>query len=67
MIKFASILFLLMFITGLTAINLGIVALSMAGQNSARKAKSIIGLCLGTVPFLLLIVIFMASGPRFRF
>ncbi|MDT4897873.1 MAG: hypothetical protein QOH25_2950 [Acidobacteriota bacterium] len=68
MIKFASILFILMFITGLTAINLGLVALSMSGQNPSRKAKSIIGLCLGFLPFLLIIILFMAAnGPRLRF
>jgi hypothetical protein len=67
LVKFVSILFMLMFITGLTAINVGIVAVSMASQNPTHKAKSIVGLCLGAVPFLLLIIIFMASGPRFRF
>ena len=68
MIKFASVLFILMFITGLTAINLGLVALSMSSQNPSRKAKSIIGLCLGLLPFLLIIILFMAaSGPRLRF
>jgi hypothetical protein len=68
MVKFATIFFMLMFITGLTAISLGFVGLSMASQNPTHKAKSIIGLCLGFVPFLLLIILFMAaSGPRFRF
>ena len=68
MVKFASILFMLMFITGLTAINLGLVALSMANNNPTGKAKSIIGLCLGFLPFFLLIILFMAaSGPRLRF
>ena len=68
MVKFATILFILMFITGLTAINLGLVALSMSGQNPTRKAKSIVGLCLGFLPFLLIIILFMAaSRPGFRF
>lgn len=68
MVKFATILFMLMFITGLTAISLGFVALSMASQNPTRKAKSIVGLCLGFLPFLLIIILFMASsGPRLRF
>ena len=68
MIKFATIFFMLMFITGLTAISLGFVALSISGQNPTRKAKSIVGLCLGFVPFLLIIILFMAAGgPRLRF
>jgi hypothetical protein len=68
MVKFATLLILLMFLTGLTAINVGIVALSMASQDSTRKAKSIVGLCLGILPFLLIIILIMAaSGPRLRF
>lgn len=68
MIKFATILFMLMFIAGLTAISLGFVALSLSSQNPTRKAKSIVGLCLGFVPFLLIIILFMAANsPRFRF
>jgi hypothetical protein len=68
MIKFATVFFMLMFITGLTAISLGFVALSMSSNNPTRKAKSIVGLCLGFVPFLLIIILFMAAnGPRFRF
>jgi hypothetical protein len=68
MVKFATIFFMLMFITGLTAISLGFVGLSMSSNNPTSKAKSIIGLCLGFVPFLLIIILFMAaSGPRFRF
>ena len=68
MVKFATIFFMLMFITGLTAISLGFVALSMSSHNPSNKAKSIIGLCLGFVPFLLIIILFMAAnGPRFRF
>lgn len=67
LLKFVSILFMLMFITGLTAINLGIVALSIAPNNSAGKAKSLIGLCLGALPFLLLIILVMGSGPWFGF
>jgi hypothetical protein len=68
MIKFASILFIVMFITGLTAINLGFVALSMLTQNPTHKVKSIVGLALGALPFLLIMILFMAaSGPRLRF
>ena len=66
-IKLVSVLFLLMFITGLTAVNLGLVGVALASQNATGRAKSIVGLCLGAVPFVLLIVIFMASGPRLRF
>jgi hypothetical protein len=68
LMKFVPILFMVMFVTGLTAINLGLVGISLASQNATSKAKSSIGLCLGAVPFVLIIVIFMAaSGPRFRF
>ena len=54
---FGAILVFLSYIVGLTALILGIVATAMSNKNpSISKAKAIIGLCLGTIPFLLLIV-----------
>ncbi|HEX8889908.1 MAG TPA: hypothetical protein VF779_12200 [Pyrinomonadaceae bacterium] len=61
-IKLAVILMYLTIIMGLTAINLGIVAASLANGDSARKTKGIIGLCLGILPFF----IFMMLGLSFN-
>jgi hypothetical protein len=63
--KFAGILFFLMIIAGITAINTGIVAIALANRNPGRKAKGIVGLCLGILPFIILIILIMAAnGPR---
>jgi hypothetical protein len=44
-------------ISGLTALILGIVAISMANRNpSVSKAKGIVGLCLGAIPLLLMLI-----------
>jgi len=57
MAAFVGILVILSIISGLTALILGIVAVSMSNRNpSISKAKGIIGLCLGAIPLLLLII-----------
>jgi hypothetical protein len=57
MIQVGGILVFLSIISGLTAVILGIVATSMSSRNPAiSKAKSIVGLCLGAIPLLLLII-----------
>ena len=64
LIKFGTILFFLAFFVGVIAISLGIVSVSLAGQNPARKAKGTVGLCLGILPFVVLVILMMsASGP----
>jgi len=61
--SFGGILVLISFLTGLTAIILGIVAASMSGRNPLiSKAKSIVGICLGALPWLLLIIGLVAGG-----
>lgn len=65
--KLGSILMFLTLIMGLTAISLGVVATSLAGRNSARRAKGILGLCLGILPFLVLLILILASDVRPRF
>ncbi|MDT4966744.1 MAG: hypothetical protein QOJ64_1481 [Acidobacteriota bacterium] len=63
-----GILIFLSFIVGLTALILGIVAASMSSRNPAiSKPKAIVGLCLGTVPLLLLIIVLIAGSPFRRF
>jgi hypothetical protein len=53
----AGLLFIVALLAGLTAIILGIVALSMASRNPLiSKAQGIVGLCLGAVPLLLLFI-----------
>lgn len=57
MIQFGAILIFLSIISGLTALILGIVATSMSNRNPAiSKAKSIVGLCLGAIPLLLILI-----------
>jgi uncharacterized BrkB/YihY/UPF0761 family membrane protein len=57
MIQFGAILVFLSLITGLVALILGIVAVSMSSRNpSISKAKGIIGICLGAIPLLLMIL-----------
>jgi hypothetical protein len=52
-----AVLVLLSLVAGLTALILGIVAVSMSNRNPAiSKAKGIVGLCLGSIPVLLMIV-----------
>lgn len=63
-----GILVLLSFIVGITALILGIVAASMSSRNpNISKAKAIVGLCLGTIPLLLLIIGLIAGSPFRRF
>lgn len=65
LIKFGTILLFLAFFVGVIAISLGIVSVSLAGQNSARRAKGIVGLCLGILPFFVLMILMMISnGPN---
>lgn len=65
--KFSMVLIYLTIIMGLTAINLGIVAICLADQNSARKTKGIVGLCLGILPFFVLMILALSAGPRIPF
>lgn len=60
---FGGILIFLSFIVGLTALILGIVAASMSSRNpNISKAKAIVGLCLGAIPYLLLIIGLVAGA-----
>lgn len=64
MLAVVGIFGLLALLAGVTAVILGIIALSMASKNpGASKAKGTIGLCLGALPILLFIV--MAGFRRF--
>ena len=57
MMQFGGVLIFISMITGLIALVLGIVAVSMSNRNPAiSKAKGIIGLCLGAIPLLLMII-----------
>ena len=57
MYQFGAILVFLSLISGLTALILGIVCVSMSNRNPAiSKAKGIIGICLGAIPLLLMII-----------
>jgi hypothetical protein len=57
MAQVGAILAFLSLISGLTALILGIVAVSMSNRNPAiSKAKGIVGICLGAVPLLLMII-----------
>jgi ABC-type multidrug transport system fused ATPase/permease subunit len=57
MYQVGALLVFLSLISGITALILGIVAISMANRNPAiSKAKGIIGLCLGIIPLLLMII-----------
>jgi hypothetical protein len=64
MLAVVGIFGLLALLAGVTAVILGIVALSMVSKNpGASKAKGTIGICLGALPILLFIV--MAGFRRF--
>jgi hypothetical protein len=57
MIQFGAILVFISLISGLTALILGIVSVSMSNRNPAiSKAKGIVGICLGAIPLLLMII-----------
>lgn len=57
MMQFGAILVFLSLITGLVALILGIVSVSMSNRNPAiSKAKGIVGICLGAIPLLLMIL-----------
>jgi hypothetical protein len=63
---FVGLLAILSLISGLAAIILGIVSLSMASRNPANgKAKGIVGLCLGAIPVLLMLIGIIAASRRF--
>ena len=54
-------------LAGLTAVILGIVAISMAGKNpGTSKVKGIIGLCLGALPIVLWLI-GLVNNARTRF
>lgn len=62
---FVGLLAILSLISGVTAIILGIVSLSMASRNPAiGKARGIIGLCLGAIPVILMLIGFIAASSR---
>jgi tellurite resistance protein TehA-like permease len=62
----AGIFMLLAGIAGLTAIVLGIVAISSAGKNpGASKVKGIVGLCLGALPVLVWLIGIARLGRGF--
>ena len=66
MLAVVGIFGLLALLAGLTAVILGIVALSMASKRpGASKAKGIIGLCLGALPILLWLIGLANMGRRF--
>jgi hypothetical protein len=57
LVQFGAILVFISLISGLTALILGIVAVSMSNRNPAiSKAKGIVGICLGAIPLLLMII-----------
>jgi hypothetical protein len=64
---FVGLLGILSLISGLAAVILGIVSLSMASRNPAiGKAKGVVGLCLGAIPLILMFIgLISASGRRF--
>lgn len=65
LIQIGVIFVLLSLITGLTAVILGIVIISMSNRNPAiSKAKGIVGLCLGAVPLLLMIIGLIVQATR---
>jgi hypothetical protein len=66
MLAVVGIFGLLALLAGLTAVILGIVALSMASKHpGASKVKGIIGLCLGALPILLWLIGLANMGRRF--
>jgi hypothetical protein len=57
MIQFGAIFVFISLISGLVALILGIVSVSMSSRNpSISKAKGIVGICLGSIPLLLMII-----------
>lgn len=63
--QFGAILVFLSLISGLTALILGIVTISMSNRNpSISKAKGIVGLCLGAIPLLLMIIGLIARANQ---
>jgi hypothetical protein len=62
--KLGSIFFFLTFIVGIVAICLGIVSVSLAGHDSGRKAKGVVGLCLGILPFAVMVILALVSESR---
>ena len=64
-VAFGGIMAFIALLAGLTAVILGIVALSMASkQPGASKVKGIIGICLGALPILLWLIGLANSGRR---
>jgi hypothetical protein len=65
MYQLGALLVFLSLISGITALILGIVAISMANRNPAiSKAKGIVGLCLGIIPLLLMIIGLIARANQ---
>jgi hypothetical protein len=63
MMQFGGLLIFFSLISGLIAVILGIVAISMSNRNPAiSKAKGIVGLCLGAIPLLLMIIGLVSRG-----
>jgi hypothetical protein len=64
LMKLGSIFFFLTFFVAMVAICLGTVAISLAGQDSGRKAKGIVGLCLGLLPYLVIVILILVANTR---
>lgn len=65
-VAIGAILILLSYVVGLTALILGIIAAAMSGKNqSISKPKAIVGICLGAVPFILMIL-GLLNGSAYR-
>lgn len=67
MLAVSGIFSLLALLAGLTAIVLGIVAISMANRNpSMNKTKGVVGLCLGIIPIVIWLISLASYRGRFR-
>jgi len=64
LIKLGGIFLFLTFIVGIVAISLGTVAIALAGQDSGRRAKGIVGLCLGILPFAVILILSLFTESR---
>src|SRR5947209_1253014 len=59
--KFGAILLFLTRLVCVVAVSLGIVAACLAGQNSGRRAKGIVAVCLGLLPYLVFIILVLTD------
>jgi len=61
-VKLIAVLNFLLPVVAVTAINTGIVALTMANRHSFSKTKALVGLCLGIAPILIFIILILSQG-----